>query len=57
MKFPRGNTSGSAPKKRPDKMSLRYVLPLILFFVIVGVLLIWLSANGGADNGQTDTDQ
>ena len=43
MKFPRGNTSGSAPKKRPDKMSLRYVLPLILFFVIVGVLLIWLN--------------
>ena len=43
MKSTREHTSGSVPKSRPDKMSLRYVLPLILFFVIVGVLLIWLN--------------
>ncbi len=29
-------------RKKIDKMSLHFIVPLILFFVIVGALLIWL---------------
>ena len=31
-----------APPKKKNKMSLRFVLPLVLFYVAVGALLIWL---------------
>ena len=34
--------SGAADKKAADKMSLRFVLPMVLFYAVVGALLIWL---------------
>ena len=34
--------SSGEGKKPADKMSLRFVLPMVLFYVIVGALLIWL---------------
>ena len=34
--------SSAEGKKPADKMSLRFVLPMVLFYLIVGALLIWL---------------
>ena len=40
----RYNQSSAFRPNRSDKMSLRFVIPLVLFFLVVGALLIWLES-------------